>query len=431
MIGMRPFQSTISIADAIARIHDAVSPVGRTERVALDEVHERVAAETIVAAQDVPAFDRSAMDGYAVRAAETAGASASRPVSLRLLDRLYAGDRSGIGVAPGTCVEIATGAPLPDQATAVVMVEDTRPSAAEPDTIEILTPASEGHHVLRRASDMRAGDDVLPRGTLLNASRVGALAALGRDTIEVYEKPLVAILPTGNELVNPGAPLPLGHVYEVNRFTLAALVQRHGGIARIHPPAADTLDDLRHAFDRALAADDASGNGHGGGSGGAGHGRDSRQVDILVLSGGSSVGERDLVLDILRERGQVLFHGIAVKPGKPTGLALVGRTLVLAMPGNPTSCLSNAYVLLVPMLRRMARLPVYHPAVRQLPLAAQVASPAGKHQFMPVRIDDDRAYPTFKGSGEITSLSRADGYIEIPADVDRVHKDTIVDVLLY
>jgi molybdenum cofactor synthesis domain-containing protein len=349
------------------------------------------------------------MDGYAVRASETTAAHADQPVRLRLLDRLYAGDNARIAVTPGTCVEIATGAPLPEGADAVVMVEDTRLATVDDvDTIAVMAGVREGQHVIRRASDMQRDDEVIARGTVLNASRVGALAALGLDAIDVYARPLVSILPTGNELVNPGQPLPPGHVYEVNRFTLAALVHRHGGIPRVHPPALDTLDALRRAVDAALI-----------------------DADVLVLSGGSSVGERDLVLDVLRERGEVLFHGLAVKPGKPTGLARVGRTLVLAMPGNPTSCLSNAYVLLIPLLRRVGRLPAHRPQTRRLPLASAVSSPAGKHQFLPVRIDHEAAYPTFKGSGEITSLSKADGYVEIPAEVEHLEPGAIVTVVLY
>jgi molybdopterin biosynthesis enzyme len=154
-------------------------------------------------------------------------------------------------------------------------------------------------------------------------------------------------------------------------------------------------------------------------------------VDILVLTGGSSVGEHDLVIDILREQGEVLFHGIAVKPGKPTALARIGRLLVLGMPGNPTSCLSNGYVLLVPLLRATGRLPTHQPKTVRATLAANVESPRDRYQFMPVRLEKGRAMPTFKGSGEITSLSRADGYFEIPTDVSRLDAGTTVDVTLY
>jgi molybdopterin biosynthesis enzyme len=447
---MRPFTSTLPIADALAILNDVATPIARTERVPLADAHDRVLAADIVATRDVPAFDRSAMDGYAVIAADTTRASAATPARLQLLDRLYAGDNAHIAVTAGTCVEIATGAPLPAGADAVVMVEDTRTSpgnAADTSTnantsagantsasataIDILTPVREGQHLVRRASDMRQGDNVIAAGALLNASRLGALAALGLAEVDVYAKPVVAILPTGNELVDPGRPLPPGHVYEVNRFTLAALAQRHGGLVRIYPPALDTLEELRRALDTALAPRDSATTHSRSGSGSSSGSDSDSDVDLLALSGGSSVGERDLVLDVLRERGDVLFHGLSVKPGKPTGLARIGRTLVLAMPGNPTSCLSNAHILLIPLLRRLARLPAHRPQTRQLPLAARVSSPAGKHQFMPVRVDEGLAYPTFKGSGEITSLSRADGYIEIPDAVEVLGEGTMVTVVMY
>ena len=173
------------------------------------------------------------------------------------------------------------------------------------------------------------------------------------------------------------------------------------------PTAPDTIDALSSAMDTALAE------------------------DVLVFSGGSSVGERDLVMDVLESRGEVIFHGIAVKPGKPTVLGRVAGKPVLGMPGNPTSCLSNGYLLLVPMVRRMARLPEFRPQTVRVPLARRIVSTTGRHQFYTVRVVDGRAVPAFKASGDITSMAHADGYIEIPAQVDIVEADEIVDVKLF
>jgi molybdopterin molybdotransferase len=242
---------------------------------------------------------------------------------------------------------------------------------------------------------------------VLNPSRIGALAAVGTVEVEVYARPRIAILSTGNEIVEPGAPLGPGQIYDINRFTLSAIITAHGGHPVILPTAQDTIEALSAAIDSALAE------------------------DVLVFSGGSSVGERDLILDVLIERGDVLFHGVAIKPGKPTVFGQVGGKPVLGMPGYPTSCLSNGYLLLVPMIRRLARLPSHQPQVVRVPLARRIVSTTGRHQFYTVRITDGSAVPAFKASGDITSMAHADGYLEIPAQVDIVEAGELVDVKLF
>ena len=227
------------------------------------------------------------------------------------------------------------------------------------------------------------------------------------STSSVFAKPRVAILSTGNEIVEPGRPLGPGQIYDINRFTLSAIIEAHGGVAVAGPTAPDSLPELKAAIEVAAAE------------------------DIVVFSGGSSVGERDLIMDALQEIGEVIFHGIAVKPGKPTVFGRIGDTPVLGMPGYPTSCLSNAYMLLVPLLRRMARLPEYRPHIVRLPLSRRVVSTTGRHQFYTVRIEDGQATPAFKASGDITSMSQADGYIEIPAHTDIVEAGEMVDVKLF
>jgi len=264
-----------------------------------------------------------------------------------------------------------------------------------------------GQNVGPRGSDIRAGDLVLRSGDELTPGRLGAAAALGLAEADVFARPIVVIASTGNEVVEPGRPLAPGQVHDVNATTLHAIVRDHGGEPMVHAPVRDTIGDLRRALDAAADA------------------------DLVILSGGSSVGERDLLVDVLRERGEVIFHGIAVKPGKPTLFGRIGRQLLLGMPGNPTSCLSNAYILLVPLLRVMARLPPWHPEVRRVRLARAVTSTPDRHQFYPVRIERDEAVPVFKGSGDITSLAHADGYFEIPVGVGLVEAGTPVDVVLF
>jgi molybdopterin molybdotransferase len=401
---MRPFTSTIPFDEALRIVMAAATPIVRTERVSVGEADGRVLAIDVVAHHDVPAFNRSAMDGYAVRATDVAGASAGTPRTLACVGRLFTGETTSRAVCTGECMEIATGAPMPDGADAVVIVEDTTRVGEQVDVRAAVPP---GANIGPRGSDLKRGALVVPKGRPLGPSQVGAVAATGTTSIEVFARPTVAVYSTGNEVVEPGQPLGPGQVHDVNRFTLAAVVARHGGVAAPGRAIGDSIEALSAALDRALAC------------------------DVVVLSGGSSVGDRDLIMDVLRARGDVHFHGIAVKPGKPTGFAHVNGTPIFALPGYPTSCLSNALILVAPFLRTVARLPKSEPRTIELPLARRVASTPGRHQFYTVRIAEGQAHPAFKASGDITSMAHADGYIEIAADVDTVEAGELVRVTLF
>jgi molybdenum cofactor synthesis domain-containing protein len=403
---MRPFATTISLDEALAILRQSALPIDRIEQVPLADGDGRVLASDILATADVPPFDRAAMDGYAVIAADTAAASHDTPVSLRVVGTLFTGQESSLRVARGECVTIATGAPLPPGADAVVMVEHT--VLRNDSTMDVHTAVRPRQHVGARAGDIAAGQQLLPAGTLLGPARLGALAALGLTSVPVFARPRVFVASTGNEIVAPGVPLAPGQIYDINRYTLVPVIARHGGEAIVGATVEDSIEALRRSLDDAAAAG----------------------ADILVLSGGSSVGDRDLLVDAVMERGDVLFHGIAVKPGKPTLLARIGSSLLLGMPGNPTSCLSNAYVLLAPLLRLVARLPAWRPERREVPLAASVKNTSGRFTFYTVRIENGQAVAAFKGSGEITSLAHADGYIEIPAEVTEILAGTLVTVTL-
>jgi molybdopterin molybdotransferase len=405
MTTMRPIRETIPLDEAMALVLERALPVNRTEPIPLRQAGGRVLARAVSSALDVPPFDRAAMDGYAVIAEDTFGAGRYEPKVLRCIETVFTGQVPTQTLSPGECIEIATGAPMPHGADAVVMVEETEKAAD--GTVRVLTPVYPRQHVGRRAADIAAGQTILESGALLNPSRIGALAATGLVEVEVYAKPRIAILSTGNEIVDPGQPLGAGQIYDINQFTLSSIIDEHGGMAVTGPSAPDSLPELTAAIETAAVE------------------------DIIVFSGGSSVGERDLILDALQRIGEVIFHGIAVKPGKPTVFGRIGDKPVLGMPGYPTSCLSNAYMLLVPLLRRIARLPEYHPRIIRLPLSRRVVSTTGRHQFYTVRIADGTAAPAFKASGDITSMSQADGYIEIPAQTDIVEAGEMVDVKLF
>jgi molybdopterin molybdotransferase len=233
------------------------------------------------------------------------------------------------------------------------------------------------------------------------------LAAVGLARVRVYAKPRVSVLVNGDEVIPPGRPVRPGQVYDINSSTIASVVRENGGEPIVLGRVADRLAAIRSALRKALAN------------------------DMIVLSGGSSVGEKDLTIDVLESTGELLFHGIAVKPGRPTALARVEEKAVLGMPGNPTSCLSNCYILLAPMLRRLARLPPRDERIVEVPLANRIVSKVGRVEIHTVRIVNGKAVSAYKESGAITSMAHADGYIEIPANVDVLEKGATVHVKLF
>ena len=306
---MRPIRKTIPVEEALRLADEAARPLDRTERVELDAGVGRVLAAPVAAGQDVPPFDRAAMDGYAVVAQSTFGASRTDPRRLDCVETVHTGDVPTRTLEPGQCTQIATGAPMPDGADAVVMVEET--DRRGPRDVAVFMPVYPRQHVGRRGADITRGTALLQPGDVLTPSRLGSIAALGIAAVEVYARPRVALLSTGGEIAPPGRPLGPGQIYDINRFTLGALIREHGGLPTPLPTAPDNLDELGRTVDGCL------------------------DHDILVFSGGSSVGERDLTLDVIRQKGELLFHGIAVKPGKPTACGVIGETLVLGMPGYP------------------------------------------------------------------------------------------------
>src|SRR5207249_1989332 len=284
------------------------------------------------------------------------------------------------------------------------MVEGTE---REGDTIRVYAPVHPGENVSGQGEDIRKGEVVVHAGEYLTPAKIGAIAAVGEATVDVYAKPQVAILTTGDEVIPPGGKIRPGQVYDINAHTMAAVVEEAGGTPVRLGRVPDKLEKLKSAIRRAV------------------------RYDLVVFSGGSSVGEKDMIIDVLQAMGEVRFHGVAVKPGKPTVLGVVGGKPVLGMPGYPTSCLSNCYMMLAPMLRTIARLPPAVEKVVELPLSKRIVSSMGRVEFHTVRVEDGMAVPAYKESGAITSMAHADGYIEIPANVDLVEKGERVRVVLF
>ncbi len=404
----RPFRTLVSLEEALERVLSRVGPVDRTETVPIDEALDRVLAQDIEATMDVPGFERSAMDGYAVRAEDTYGATDMEPLMLRPIGTVHAGEVPSGVVGKGECMYVATGAMRPEGADAVVMVEYTEEVDSGTGTGTMIRRAVHpGENVSRRDADIKEGTVPLRAGARLGASRLGTAAALGVLELEVYARPVVAIAGTGNEVRPLGEELGPGQVYDINTHTISAAVRGLGGTALVLGLVGDSHEALAQALDKALG-----------------------MADLAVFTGGSSVGERDLLVDVFGERGEVLFHGVQVKPGKPVLAADCGGKVAFGLPGYPTSCLSSGMLVLEPVLAKMGRRPQATPVAVEARLGRRVVSTIGRTQFLTVRLEDGTAHPVFKESGAITSMAEADGYVIIPSNVDLVDRGEQVEVHL-
>ncbi len=401
---MVPFKILISREEAVKRIMGSIKPVERTEAIPIEESSGRVLAEDVVANEDVPPFTRAAMDGYAVKAEDTYGASQQNPKSLKVVAVLHAGESASIVVNKGECARIATGCPVPSGADSVVMVEFTDEKEGSVSVFDAVHP---GANISPRGEDMKKGESVLKNGETITPAKLGVMAALGKRTASVYEKPRVAVVPTGTEVCEPGAKLGKGQIYDVNTYTLSSVLSANGAQVTKSPIAPDSFESLKSTITRYL------------------------DHDLIIFSGGSSVGERDLLVKVLEQAGKVVFHGVQIKPGKPTLFGTVEGKPVFGMPGYPTSCLSNAYVFLVPAVRALARLPPAKPVTVKAKMDKQFVSGSGREQFLPVKIRNGKAYSTFKKSGDITSLAKADGYVILPVNLDVIEEGEEVTVTLF
>ncbi len=402
-MSMRPFKRLMHREAALEIIMENVERISRIEEVPLVEAAGRVLAADVVAGFNVPPFDRASMDGYAVKAEDTYGASAFSPRMLKLIGVQNAGEHFEGEVQRGECVQVATGSPIPMGSDAVVMVEYT---IQGDDHVEVQSPVYPGANISPEGEDIKKGEAIVSSGEVLTPARVGALAALNYRGVEVYEKPRVAVFSTGSEVRSLGEELKPGEIYDVNSYTLSSVISANGCI----PIIRRIVPDDRGAIEAALL--------------------EAKECDMGVFSGGSSVGSRDLFADAVEELGEVFFHGLQVKPGKPTLFGAVGGTSIFGMPGYPTSCLSNAYVFLAPALRRLAGLPRVEPRTVKARMGSRFVSKSGREQFLTVRLEDSVAYPVFKKSGTITSMSSADGYILLPVDLDTIDEGEEVTVTL-
>src|SRR5712692_7571778 len=390
------FLTILSREEALKRFEAALFPRAVvSEPRPLSDALGCALAEDIVAPIDVPPFDRSNVDGFAVRSADLASASEATPVRVMLNDEVIACGTAPIRpVLSGTATSIATGGPVPRGADAIVMVEHTQP--AGPRAIEIRRAASPGQFVSYAGSDIARGEALLRAGAVIASREIGMLAACGIAQVAVARRPRVAVISTGDELVQPGLKLRPAAIYDSNGAIVTAAVSENGGEAMFFGAIPDDEEKLEAAMRKALETS-----------------------DMLVLSGGTSKGAGDISHRIIARLGQpgIIAHGVALKPGKPLCLAVCDGKPVVILPGFPTSAMFTFHDMIVPVLRRMAALPPRADAKVVAKIPVRIGSELGRTEFVMVSLvegtDGLIAYPSGKGSGAITSFARADGFLKI------------------
>lgn len=403
-VRMHGFGQRAEVAAALNWI-DRHAPMLPDEAVALEDAWGRILAVDLIAPLNVPAFDRSAMDGYALRGAETAGAGDYNPLAFAVLGQSLPGQPYAGEVLPATAVRIMTGAPIPAGADAVVPAEYARESGPQ---VEITLAVAPGKNVGYCGEDIRAGSPALSAGRRLRPQDLGLIASLGIARVAAIRRPCVRIIVTGNEIVNPGDAKGLHQIYDANSAMLRSLVARDGGVVESHCKLGDDPAQIREAMTRPGA-------------------------DVLLISGGSSVGSEDHAPRLLAEVGELAIHGVAMRPSSPAGLGRIGDVPAFLLPGNPVSCLC-AYDFFAGRAIRLrgGRRADWPHATRPGILARKIASASGRVDYCRVRFQDGQVEPlALSGASVLSSTTRADGFVIVPSESEGYAPGTEVTVYLY
>ena len=394
--------------DEVKKIIENIPINKKVEKVSLENSLTRILSEDINATINLPPFRRVSMDGYAVIAEDTFSASEEHPVRLKLLEIVGAGDVPTKNLKSGFCTEVSTGAPVPDDASGVVMVEFTDILDGE---ILIYESAAIGQNITKEGSDIMMGELLLQSGTRITPDKIGVLSAIGLKDVPVFQKPRIAIISTGNEIISHDEELNYGKIYDINSQTISSAVKSCGCIPVHTEIVKDDYDSLTNKIN------------------------EFKDVDLIITSGGTSAGTGDILREVLDDMGEVLVHGVSVKPGKPT---IIGRLenggnhqFLFGLPGYPVAALMVFHVFFAPFLRKMASIDITTSLLNkgvELELSRRYHPARGRTHYLLVKIDKRTAVPILKDSGAITALAEADGFIEVPKNVEILEKGSKVRV---
>lgn len=403
-VRMKGFATRSTVEEALGWVDQHATRLG-SEVVDLSAAFGRVLAEAIVAPRSVPAFDRSAMDGYAVIAAETTGASDYTPLSFQVVGASMPGNPCPESVTAGKAVRIMTGAPIPSGATGVVPVEYARETDA---VVQITQPVAVGKHIGRVGEDIAEGTTVLEVGRRLRPQDVGVVASLGISELAVARRPRVRIVTTGNELAIPGSPCGPFRIYDANTSILTALVGRDGAVLE----SVQRVEDSEESIAGALL---------------------DGEFDVALVGGGSSVGSEDFAPGIVARHGELPIHGIAMRPSSPTGMGRIGERHVFLLPGNPVSCLCAYDFFAGRCLRRLGGQPAEWPyRKREVTLQRKIASAVGRVDYCRVELRGEQCVPiAISGASILSSTTRADGFVVVPAGCEGYPEGTLVTAFEY
>ena len=377
-----------------------------SEEIDCEDAYGRVLFNDVYSRMDFPPFDKALKDGFAILSEDSYGASEESPNTLEIIDFLEAGSITDKVVEKGKCVEISTGAAMPEGANAVVMVEY---SEKFDDKVNLLTTATPSQDVAKKGSDIEEGNLILKKGDVLNPGKIGVLLSQGFKTIEVYKKPTVGVISSGNEITMQGEELPFGKIYDVNGNMIKNDAVSCGADAKFLGVVRDNYEQVKEKIQDSL-----------------------KDVDILLCSGGTSAGLGDVIKHVLDELGEVHIHGISVQPGKPTIVGVIDEKLVIGLPGNPVSALMIFNAFVAPPLTNLSGIKRdFEKKVVKGVMTRRIHSPVGRMQYQLVKVDGSDVHPIFKDSGAIFSLSTAEGYVKVEKSVELLDEGEEVEVYLF
>ena len=392
-----PVKDALKIIDKIEIKHD-------TERIPLEEAYNRVLAEDIKSLLDSPSFDKSAMDGYAVKAEDTFGFSETNPAYLKIVDRIGAGDMSKVVLKQGEAIKISTGAPIPEGANAVIMEEYTY---EENDNLEVSKTLFPGENVAPFGEDFKKGDELLKSGKLLRPQDIGIITSAGHDTVNVFKKPRIGVITTGNELVMSKSEIKGAKIINSNYYTLKALVESTLAVPEL-THCVDDAQKVKKQIERFLES-----------------------CDVIITTGGTAISKGDVVVDVVDEMGEVLIHGVAIRPGKPFGFGVINGTPIFMLSGYPVASMVQFDVFTRNYLLKMQNICKKYQIIKKT-ASRKVASTLGRTDYVRAKTDGNNVCPLkIDGSGIIRSMVESDCYILIEENVEGINEGKECDILLY